>query len=89
MDCEWNFKSQTLKHVFAESNNQNKFLSAHGQSIRKIKSLQFHFYKTCNKKIDLQKKRINRLKNKSSNFPRGRKKMAKVYPWLLKFVRYY
>ena len=26
MDCEWNFKSQTLKHFFAES-NQNEFFS--------------------------------------------------------------
>ena len=29
MDCEWNFKSQTMNNFIAESNNQNEFFSLH------------------------------------------------------------
>ena len=59
MDCEWNFKFQTLKHYFADSNNENEFLCRSRIMRTENKGTTSHFYKT-NKNIDLQKKRINR-----------------------------
>ena len=55
MDCEWKFKSQTLKFFFAECTNQKEFFSC-----TRIKHMENEgtIYKTCNKKNDLQKKEI-------------------------------
>ena len=51
---------QTLNNFAAESNNQNELFSCTRIKHTGIRALQFNYYKTYNKKTDLQNKRINR-----------------------------